>query len=106
MLGLRLGQAHVAGIWLRQSGPESRRIAYRLAQQTASKLSSACEITTLETVGPSGEAALQAGLRARQTIPVCVLNKSRTLAFPTNFQFQMLDRDAWFLDTTETNYWT
>jgi hypothetical protein len=105
-LGTLRGQARLSALSLRNAGPESLRNAYTLAQQTALGLPDAYEVAVGGTVGISGDAAVAAGLRMIHTTPVYFLSQNGKFAFPENFQFQLSDDDAAFLDTGAASFYT
>ena len=105
-LGVALGQARVAGVWLKNPTEEHWRAAFIVAQRVARRLPGAFEIAATGSVGESQKAASDAGLRVIQTTPVFFLSKQRNLALPKEFQFQMGDDDAAFLDLGQSAYLT
>ncbi len=105
-LGVVRGQARLSALSLQNAGLESLRNAYTLAQQTALGLTDACEIAVSGTAGVSGDAAIEAGLRMIQTTPVYFFSKNGKFAFPENFQFQLSDDDAAFLDIGAAAFYT
>jgi hypothetical protein len=105
-LGVLRGQARIGGVWLRRPCEEHWRAAYTLAQEAALQLKGAYEIVATGSIGPSGQAAVLAGLRIMRDTPVFLLNKHRRLTLPRDFQFQMSDDDAAFLDLGEPSYYT
>jgi hypothetical protein len=104
-LGILRGQARLAGVWLRNPCEEHWRIAYTLAQETALSLKGAYEIAARGSIGPSGHAATQAGLRIMQNTPVYLLSKKGKFS-PEGFEFQLSDDDAAFLDIGKSSYYT
>ncbi len=66
----------------------------------------AYEIAVSGTVGISRDAAVEAGLRMIHTSPVYFLSQNGKFAFPENFQFQLSDDDAAFLDTGAAAFYT
>jgi len=105
VLGLSRGQARLAGLWLREAGPKPWRIALTLAQGAARGWPGANEFAAMGSLGPSAEAAVQSGLRLLRETPVYLLSR-KGFRFPENYQFQMADDDAAFLDPGEANYLT
>jgi hypothetical protein len=105
-LGVLRGQARIGGVWLRRPCEEHWRLAYGLAQEAALRLEGAYEIVATGSMGPSGQAAVQAGLRIMRDTPVFLLNKKGKLALPRDFQFQMSDDDGAFLDLGRASYYT
>ncbi len=105
-LGVVRGQARLSALSLRNAGLESLRNAYTLAQQSALGLTDACEIAASGTAGVSGDAAVEAGLRMIQTTPVYFFSQNGKFAFPENFQFQLSDDDAAFLDIGAASFYT
>ncbi len=105
-LGVVRGQARLSALSLRNAGLESLRNAYTLAQQAALGLTDACEIAASGTAGVSGDAAVEAGLRMIQTTPVYFFSQNGKFAFPENFQFQLSDDDAAFLDIGAASFYT
>jgi hypothetical protein len=105
-LGILRGQARIGGVWLRQPCEEHWRAAYTLAQEAALCVKGAYEIVATGSMGPSGQAAVQAGLRIMRDMPVFLLNKKGRLRLPRDFQFQMSDDDAAFLDMGQASYYT
>ncbi len=105
-LGVLRGQARVGGVWLRNPSQEHWRIAYALAQEVARRLPGAYEIAATGSQGPSGQAATECGLRIIRNTPVYVLNKKGKFTLPKDFQFQMTDDDAAFLDLGVSSYYT
>jgi len=106
VLGTLRGQARLSALSLRNAGPESLRDAYTLAKQTALGSPDAYESAASGTVGISGDAAVEAGLRMIHTAPVYFLSPNGKFAFPENFQFQLSDDDAAFLDTGAASFYT
>ena len=104
--GVLRGQARIAGLWLQNPSQERWRIAYTFAQQTVRRLAGANEIVARGSVGMSGDAAAEAGLRILNRTPVYLLNKKGALALPADFQFQLCDDDSAFLDAGQTAYYT
>lgn len=105
VLGLVRGQARLGGVWLRNPCQDHWRIAFTLAQQVALSWRGAYEIAISGSEGPSAVAAAEAGLHVLRTTPVYVLNKG-SLRLPENYQFQMIDDDAAFLDPGQRSYLT
>jgi hypothetical protein len=105
-IGLLRGQARIAGVWLQNPTEEHWRVAYLFAQQTAGRLKGASEVAARGSVGASGQAAAQAGLRIISQTPVYLLNKKGNFTLPKDFQFQLADDDAAFLDVGEASYLT
>jgi hypothetical protein len=105
-LGILRGQARLSALSLQNAGAEVLGNAYTLAQQTALGLADAYEIAVSGTVGISADAAVQAGLRMIHTAPVYFLSPNGKFAFPENFQFQLSDDDAAFLDTGAVSFYT
>jgi hypothetical protein len=105
-LGTLRGQARLSALSLRNAGLESLRNAYTLAQQTALGLTDAYEIAVSGTVGIGGNAAVEAGLRVIHTTPVYFFSQHGKFAFPENFQFQLSDDDAAFLDIGAVAFYT
>lgn len=100
------GQARLNALWIRNAGQENLRIAYTLAQQTARELDDAYEVAARGTEGPSGVAAAQAGFRIVESTPVYFHSTDGKFTFPKDFQFQMSDDDAVFLDTGNSSFYT
>jgi len=100
------GQARIAGVWLRRSSPDTWAAAYYLARQTASRLKGAYEIAVIGSDGFTREAAAKAGLQIMPGPSVYMLNKKRNAQLSAEFQFQLSDDDAAFLDSGGTSYWT
>jgi hypothetical protein len=105
-LGVLRGQARLAALSLRNAGLENLRIAYTLAQETAFGLRGAYEIAASGTVGISSDAAAQAGLRVMRNTPVYFFSRDGKFTLPKNFQFQLSDDDAAFLDTGAASFYT
>ena len=105
-LGILRGQARVAGVWLRKFSEENVRAAYALAQEIALGSKEACEIAASGTEGLSGQAAVETGLRMVRSTPVYLLNKHVNFKLSENFQFQMSDDDAAFLNTGTASFYT
>jgi hypothetical protein len=105
-LALVRGQARIAGLWLRDSKQETWKTAYLLAQRTARSIKSVFEIVAGGTEGVSAEAATQAGLRVRETVPVYLFVPKSKCNFPEGFQFQLADDDEAFLDSGSYSYLT
>lgn len=105
-ISLLRGQARIAGVWLRNPGQDDWAAAYFLAQEAALRLKGANEIVVVGCEGYSHEAAVQAGFRVLQGSPVYVLNKKKKLQLSPEFQFQLSDNDAAFLDSGTASYWT
>ena len=105
-LGVVRGQARVAGVWLCNPNQEHWRIAYSLAQQAAVRVPEAYEIAAMGSMGPSGDAAAQSGMHIMRSTPVYLLNKTGRFILPNDFQFQMSDDDAAFLDIGRPCYFT
>jgi hypothetical protein len=104
-IGVMRGQARVAGVWLRNPNREAWHMAYAVAQQVAMQLDGANEITVAGTAGMSEEGAALSGLRNAAYTPVYILNKKGKLTLPVDFQFQLCDSDAFFLDVGYPAYW-
>lgn len=105
-VGLLRGQARVVGVWLGEPDADAWQAAFTLAQQAAMRLDGACEIWLAGTEGPSEHGATRSGLRIVERTPVYLLNKKGKLALPTDFQFQLSDNDAFFLDAGNPAYRT
>jgi len=106
VLGLLRGQARIGGLWLRNACEEHWRAAFTLAQQKALEWEGAFEIAAAGTIGPSAQAAARSGFHHVRTTPIFFFNKRSNVAFPADFQFQMTDDDAWFLDPGHPSYFT
>ena len=104
-LGVLHGQARIGGVWLRNPVHDHWRAAYSLAQQTAAQLADACEIAAVGTEGVSAEAAVEAGLRIRETRPVFLMTRKGGPSLRRDFEFQLADDDGIFLDVGDF-YWT
>jgi hypothetical protein len=105
-IGVLRGQARLAGTWLRDPNPERWQAAFYLAQQAAAQIEGAFEIAIAGSEGTSEQGAVQSGLRIRGYKPVFLLNKKGKLSLPPDFQFQLADDDAFFLDLGTPSYWT
>jgi hypothetical protein len=105
-LGILRGQARIGGVWLCRPCEEHWRAAYSLAQEAALRLKGAYEIVATGSMGPSGKAAVAAGLRIMGDMPVFLLNKKSRFTMCPDFQFQMSDDDAAFRDLGEPSYYT
>ena len=105
-IGVLRGQARLAGVWLRDTSPQSWRMAYTIAQRTAANLPCAYEFVAAGTEGASAEAAALSGLRITRGSIVYLLNKPGRLNLPQDFQFQLSDHDGVFLDSGKPSYWT
>lgn len=105
-IGVLRGQARVAGVWLHKPNHEAWQTAFSLAQQTARRLAGACEIVAAGTEGPSRQGAAESGLHFFGDTPVYLLNKKGKLTLPSDFQFQLSDDDALFLDSGISSYLT
>ncbi len=105
-IGVLRGQARVAGVWIHDPDREAWQAAYSLAQQTAARLEGACEIVAAGTEGASQQGASRSGLRTMGHAPVYLLNKKKKLALRPDFQFQLADNDAFFLEAGQSSYWT
>jgi hypothetical protein len=104
--GVLRGQARIAGVWLRNRSEDHWRLAYVLAQRTAGRIKGAYEVAARGSVGVSGQAAAQAGLRIVSQTQVYLLNKKSDFTLPKDFQFQLTDDDSAFLDVGQTSYLT
>ena len=100
------GQARLAGVWLREPTRETWAAAYFLTHRTALHLKGVYEIVTIGSEGPSREGAYEAGFRIVQGSSVYLLDKRRKLNLSPEFQFQLCDDDAAFLDSGTASYWT
>jgi hypothetical protein len=101
------GQARVAGVWLREPATDAWSAAYFLAQQVALRSKAANEIVAVGSEDtPSQSGAAQAGFRIAQGPTVYLLDKRKKLSLPRNFQFQLSDSDAAFLDSGTVSYWS
>jgi hypothetical protein len=100
------GQARVAGVWLLDPSLENWRTAYALAREAAARIKGAYEIAVAGTTAVSAQAATESGLRVTPGRPVYLLNKKGKFNVPKDFQFQLSDDDAVFLDPGESVYWT
>ena len=105
-LGVLRGQARVAGVWLRDPCPEGWRIAYALALEVALCIPEANEIAACGSMGPSRDAVVESGLRVISSTPVYLWSKKSRFTLPNDFQFQMSDNDAAFLDLGQSSYYT
>jgi hypothetical protein len=105
-LGLSRGQARIAGVWLRVACGEHWRAAFALAQQRALDWEGALEIAAGGSIGLSAEAAAQTGFRILRTVPVFFLAHKNGFELAKDFQFQMIDDDASFLDLGRPSYLT
>jgi hypothetical protein len=114
-LSLVRGQARIAGVWLREASVEAWAAAYRLARNTARDLPGACEVVAVGSVGASGAGAEQAGFRILPGPTVYLLDKTKDktktdktkrLPLGEDFQFQLCDSDAAFLDSGAASYWS
>jgi hypothetical protein len=105
-IGVLRGQARVAGVWLRDPDYEGWQAAFLLAQQSARRLVGAYEILVAGTEGPSERGAARSGLRILERTPIYLLNKKGKLALAPDFQFQLSDDDALFLDSGNSSYLT
>ena len=105
-IGVLRGQARVAGVWLVNPGDETWQTAFALASRVATNLKDANEIVVTGSCGVSEKAAIAAGFRVTGSSPVFLLNKKRKLSLSSDFQFQLSDDDAFFLDTGDAPYWT
>ena len=105
-IGVLRGQARVAGVWLRDPDREAWQAAFSLAQQAATRLKGAFEIVAAGSEGSSEQGAVLSGLRIRGYNSVYLLNKKGKLCLPREFQFQLSDNDAFFLDAGNSSYWT
>src|SRR5258706_1943188 len=105
-LGTLRGQARLSALTLQNADYESLCNAYVLAQQTALGLADAYEIAVSGSGGIIADAAVQAGLRMIHTAPVYFLSPNGKFAFSENFQFQLSDDDAAFLDTGTASFYT
>jgi hypothetical protein len=105
-IGVMRGQALVGGVWLRDPDKEAWCAAFSLAQQVAMEIEEANEIAISGTAGTSEQGAAQAGLHNVEYTPVYLLNKKGKLMLPADFQFQLCDSDAFFLDLGHSAYWT
>jgi hypothetical protein len=104
-IGILRGQARIAGVWLREPDREAWQAAFALAQQAATRLEGACEVVAAGTEGISEQGAARAGLRIIRHTPVYLLNTKGKLALPPDFQFQLSDDDAFFVDPGHSSYW-
>jgi hypothetical protein len=100
------GQARIAGVWLRRPAPDTWAAAYYVARQTASRLKGAYEIAVTGSDGFTREAAAKAGLQIMPGPSVYMLNKKKNAPLSAEFQFQLSDDDAAFLDSGGASYWT
>jgi hypothetical protein len=105
-IGVLRGQARLAGVWLHKVNSEAWQAAFCLAQQAAKRLEGANEIAVSGTDGPSALSASRSGLRIMGYTPVHLLNRKKNLALRPDFQFQLSDNDAFFLDSGNTCYMT
>ena len=105
-LSVLRGQARIAGVWIPGADPDYWQTAYSLAQQAALSMEGAFEITAEGMEGTTALAAERAGLRIRNRVPVFLMNKTGKLFLPDNFQFQLADDDAAFLDSGSYDYLT
>lgn len=105
-IGVLRGQARLAGVWLHKGSCESWHAAFCLAQKAAKGLEGANEFVVSGTDGPSALGAVRSGLRIMEDRPVYLLNRKGKLALPPDFQFQLSDNDALFLDLGSTCYMT
>jgi hypothetical protein len=107
VLSIIRGQARLAGVWLRETSPESARAAYALAQAEAQKLSGTNEFIAAGSGAETEQGARESGLRlTSERTPVFLLNKKKNLALPPGFQFQLVEYDGFFLDTGSYSYLT
>jgi hypothetical protein len=101
------GQARVAGVWLREPATEAWAAAYFLAQRVARRLKTANEIVAVGSEDtPSQPGATRAGFRIAQGPTVYLLDKTKKLPLSRDFQFQLCESDAAFLDSGAASYWS
>ena len=106
LIGVLRGQARIAGIWLVEPSAGAAAAAYCLATQAARAIPSANEIVAAGCDLPSLEGATMAGLRIVKGPDVNVLDEKKRLSLPADFQVQLCDDDAAFLDIGKSSYVT
>ena len=105
-IGVMRGQARLAGVWLKVASRTAWEAAYSLAQAAAFELEGAREFVAAGTAGLSEVGAIAAGLRIREHTPIYLLSKAGKATFHQEFQFQLADDDALFMDFGGPAYWT
>jgi len=98
-IGVLRGQARVAGVWLQNPVSSDWQAAFSLAQQVAMQQKDACEVVVAGTEGASELGAARSGLRIMEHKSVYIRNRTGKLHLSPNFQFQLSDDDALFLDS-------
>jgi hypothetical protein len=105
-IGVLRGQARIAGVWLIEPSPAAWAAAYRIATEAARAIPNANEIVAAGTDRASREGAAIAGFRIVKGPNVNVLNEKNRLTLPADFQVQLCDDDAAFLDIGKSSYVT
>jgi len=105
-IGVVRGQARLAGVWLHDPNQTAWQAAFSLAHAASLHLEGVREFIAAGTAGTSEQGAVSAGLRIRTHTPVYLLNKGGNARLNGEFQFQLADDDALFMDLGGPNYWT
>ncbi len=105
-IGLLRGQARLAGAWLIEPSPAAWAAAYSLATEAARAIPNANEILAAGCDQASLQGATRAGFRIVKGPDVSVLDEKKRLSLPADFQVQLCDDDAAFLDVGKPTYVT
>ena len=101
------GQARVTGVWLDQPTEDNLAAAFFLAQRAALKLPGAIEVLAAGTEpGPARASIQRAGFQTLPGAKIFLLDKKKKVLLAPEFQFQLCDDDAAFLDAGTTGYWS
>lgn len=103
--GVVRAQARIAGIWLCQPTQNAWAAAYFLARRTAQTWNEPNEVVVAGSGDTAREGAARAGFRMIGGTAVYVLDPKKNLLLSPDFQFQLSDDDAGFLESTAA-YWT
>jgi hypothetical protein len=105
-ISLVRGQARIAGVWLIEPTAEAWATAYSLAMTTLRTIPGAKEILTAGCDAMSKQGAALAGFRIVEGAEISLLDEKNRLSLPSDFQLQLGDDDAAFLDTGRPTYVT
>ncbi len=106
LIGVLRGQARIAGVWLIEPTAAAWAAGYCIATEAARAIPDANEIVAAGSDRASKEGAAMAGLRIGKGADVSVLDENKRLSLPADFQVQLCDDDAAFLDIGKPSYVT
>ncbi len=106
-LGVLRGQARVTGVWLDEPTEDNLAATFFLAQRAALEIPGAVEVVAAGSEpGPARAAVQRAGFQTMPGAKISLLDRQKKLSLPPEFQFQLCDDDAAFLDPGTTAYWS